>query len=198
MLFAEHDKIRSANSILIVGGGPTGVELAGEIAVDFPEKKVTLVHRGSRLLEFVSPKASKKTSDWLVSKKVEVISGQSVDLDSMSDGVYRTSGGNTIQADCHFVCIGKPIGSSWLKQTFLKDSLDSHGEIDGRRAPEGQGLQECFRCRGDIADIEVSKIRCLPYMLTRFSRALFVNPSLCASSVVIIQGIDPESLGPNE
>lgn len=89
---AEYDKIKSANSILIVGGGPTGVELAGELSIDFPEKKVTLVHRGSRLLEFISPKASKKTLDWLVSKKVEVILGQSVDLDSMSGGIYRTSG----------------------------------------------------------------------------------------------------------
>jgi len=34
---AENQKINSAGSILIVGGGPTGVELAGEIAVDFPD-----------------------------------------------------------------------------------------------------------------------------------------------------------------
>ncbi|XP_030451010.1 uncharacterized protein LOC115673088 [Syzygium oleosum] len=153
---AEHDKIRSANSILIVGGGPTGVELAGEIAVDFPEKKVTLVHRGSRLLEFISPKASKKTLNWLVSKKVEVILGQSVDPDSMSDGVYRTSGGNTIQADCHFVCIGKPIGSSWLKQTFLKDSLDSHGRLMVDEHLRVKGYKNAFAV-GDITDIEELK-----------------------------------------
>ncbi|PHU00324.1 hypothetical protein BC332_30111 [Capsicum chinense] len=40
----NYEKIKSAKSILIVGGGPTGVELAAEIAVDFPDKKVTLVH----------------------------------------------------------------------------------------------------------------------------------------------------------
>ncbi|PKI71654.1 hypothetical protein CRG98_007977 [Punica granatum] len=38
----EFEKIKFSNSILIIGGGPTGVELAGEIAVDFPGKKVTL------------------------------------------------------------------------------------------------------------------------------------------------------------
>ncbi|PHT65357.1 hypothetical protein T459_29782 [Capsicum annuum] len=37
----DYEKIKSAKSILIVGGGPTGVELAAEIAVDFPDKKVT-------------------------------------------------------------------------------------------------------------------------------------------------------------
>jgi len=49
---AENQKIKSAHSIVIVGGGPTGVELAGERAVYFPAKKVTLVHKGSRLLEY--------------------------------------------------------------------------------------------------------------------------------------------------
>ncbi|KAF0935670.1 hypothetical protein E2562_035117 [Oryza meyeriana var. granulata] len=35
----DHGKIESSESVLIIGGGPTGVELAGEIAVDYPEKK---------------------------------------------------------------------------------------------------------------------------------------------------------------
>ena len=47
---------------------PTGVELAAEIAVDFPEKKVVLVHDGPRLLEFIGPKASNKTLGWLKTK----------------------------------------------------------------------------------------------------------------------------------
>lgn len=114
---------------MIVGGGPTGVELAAEIAVDFPDKKVTLVHEGTRLLDFIREKASAKVLNWLVSKKVEVILGQSVDLESSLDGAYVTSGGETILADCHFLCIGKPVGSSWLKETFLKDSLDEQGRL---------------------------------------------------------------------
>ncbi|XP_057978898.1 uncharacterized protein LOC131165277 [Malania oleifera] len=145
-------KIQSASSILIVGGGPTGVELAGEIAVDFPDKKLTLVHRGSRLLEFIGPKASKKTLNWLTAKKVEVILGQSVDLGSASDGVYRTSGGETITADCHFVCIGKPIGSSWLKDTFLNDSLDDKGRLMVDEHLRVKGCNNVFAI-GDITDI---------------------------------------------
>ncbi|CAN1251863.1 Apoptosis-inducing factor homolog B [Linum perenne] len=60
---AENEKIKSASSILIVGGGPSGVELAAEIAVDFPGKQ------------------------------------------------------------------GKPLASSWLKDTFLGDNLDSKGRL---------------------------------------------------------------------
>ncbi|XP_019151144.1 PREDICTED: apoptosis-inducing factor 2-like [Ipomoea nil] len=126
---AEHDRIRAANSVLIIGGGATGVELAAEITVDFPDKKVTLVHEGTRLVDFLREKASAKILNWLISKKVEVILGQSVDLESSIDGAYVTTGGETIAADCHFLCMGKPVGSSWLKETFLNDSLDDNGRL---------------------------------------------------------------------
>ncbi|KAH0860260.1 hypothetical protein HID58_088521 [Brassica napus] len=75
---SEYENIRSSKSVLIVGGGPSGVELAAEIAVDFPEKKVTLV--GPRLLEFIGEKAADKAFDWLKSKKVEVILNQSGEM----------------------------------------------------------------------------------------------------------------------
>ncbi|KAJ1959392.1 hypothetical protein GGI12_004360 [Dipsacomyces acuminosporus] len=42
--------IAKAGSVLIVGGGPVGVETAGYVAAKHPEKKVTLVHGGDRLL----------------------------------------------------------------------------------------------------------------------------------------------------
>lgn len=126
---ADNEKIKSSESILIVGGGPTGVELAGEIAVDFPAKKVKLVHRGSRLLEFIGEAAGKKALDWLTARNVEVILGQSVDLSSTSDGVYQTSSGEEIVANCHFKCTSDPIGSSWLQETVLKDSIDDNGRL---------------------------------------------------------------------
>lgn len=74
------------------------MELAGEIAVDFPDKRVTLVHKGPRLLEFVGAKAGDKALKWLKSKHVEVKLEQSVDLDDVTDGhkIYRTSVGETI------------------------------------------------------------------------------------------------------
>ncbi|KFK26338.1 hypothetical protein AALP_AA8G234800 [Arabis alpina] len=127
----EYEKIKASESVLIVGGGPSGVELAAEIAVDFPGKKVTLVHAGPRLLEFVGEKAADKAFDWLESRKVEVILNQTVDLNSVSDGnnTYRTSGGETIHANCFFLCIGKPLSSQWLNRTVLKDSLDGQGRV---------------------------------------------------------------------
>ena len=40
----------AAHSILIIGGGPVGVELAGEIKEAYPDKTVTIVHSGEHLI----------------------------------------------------------------------------------------------------------------------------------------------------
>lgn len=151
----ENEKIKSARSILIVGGGPTGVELAGEIAVDFPDKKVTLVHKGPRLLEFIGSKAADKTLRWLKSKNVEVKLNQAVNLNSDTDGhnkIYRTSAGDTIEADCHFLCTGKPFGSSWLKESVLKNDLDVRGMIKVDENLRVRGRNNIFAI-GDITNI---------------------------------------------
>ncbi|KAK8954490.1 hypothetical protein KSP39_PZI001674 [Platanthera zijinensis] len=153
-----YEKIKASNSILIIGGGPTGVELAGEIAVDFPEKKVTIVHKGSRLIEFIGQKASTKTFNWLIKKKVEVILGQTVDLDTVSEGgVYVTSGGERITADCHFVCIGKPVASSWLHDSILKHSLDKKGQLIVDENLRVKGHTNIFAI-GDITDVPELKL----------------------------------------
>jgi len=157
LAMTENTKIKSARSVLIVGGGPTGVELAAEIAVDFPDKKVTIVHKGSRLLEYIGPKASRKTLRWLKSRKVDVKFEQSVDLDSFTNEnrTYQTSVGESIEADTHFLCIGKPLATSWLGETFLKDDLDGHGRIQVDEHLRVKGRNNVFAI-GDITDIQVS------------------------------------------
>uniref|UniRef100_A0A0D9VC98 FAD/NAD(P)-binding domain-containing protein n=1 Tax=Leersia perrieri TaxID=77586 RepID=A0A0D9VC98_9ORYZ len=182
----DHGKIESSESVLIIGGGPTGVELAGEIAVDYPQKKVTLVHRGSRLLEFIGNKASKKCLDWLTSKKVDVLFQQSVDLGSLSDTekLYKTSAGETVTADCHFVCIGKPLSSSWLHDTILKESLDSKGRLMVEKDLRIKGYNNIFAI-GDITDIPEIK---QGYLAQK--HALLVAKNLC----VLIKGLPNSKL----
>lgn len=146
------DKIKSSSSILIIGGGPSGVELAGEIVNEFPDKKVTLVHRGPRLLQFIGSKASQKALEWLTSKKVEVILNQSVNLTPTSEGVYQTSGGETIAADQYFKCTGSQSGSSWLKDTILKNYLDNQGRLVVDKHFRVEGCGNIFAI-GDITNI---------------------------------------------
>ncbi|KAF3342083.1 apoptosis-inducing factor 2 isoform X1 [Carex littledalei] len=154
----DYEKIKCAKSILIIGGGRTGVELAGEIVTDFPDKKVTLVHKGPRLLEFLGVKASTKAMKWLKSKKFEVLLEQTVDIDlDDSVGEFKTSAGKTISADCHFVATGKAVGSGWLRKTILKDMLDEHGRLKVDDKLRVIGHDKIFAI-GDITNVKEMKL----------------------------------------
>ncbi|WOL03513.1 apoptosis-inducing factor [Canna indica] len=151
-------KMRIASSILIIGGGPTGVELASDITAVYPDKKVTLVHSGPRLLGFIGHKAGNKALEWLRSKNVDVLLEQYVDLESMppANGIYMTSAGEAIAADLHFLCVKRPLGSSWLKQTSLKDCLDKYGQVMVDEHLKLIGRKNVFAI-GDITDIPERK-----------------------------------------
>ncbi|KAJ7561187.1 hypothetical protein O6H91_03G017500 [Diphasiastrum complanatum] len=154
----ENKKIKSAKTVLIIGGGPVGVELAAEIVVDFPDKKVILVHSGERLLDFLGPKVSKKTLSWLKSKKVEVILNERIDINSLTESTttYTTNTGRTITADTHFVAIGKKVGSAWIHESAFKSSLDSNGRLKVDTSLRVEGRNNVFAI-GDIANTEEIK-----------------------------------------
>ncbi|KAG2438422.1 hypothetical protein HYH02_010877 [Chlamydomonas schloesseri] len=75
---ALHDEIRAAKSVLVVGGGPSGVELAAEVVDAFAGKAVTLVHAGPRLLQELPPRAGATAQRWLEAHHVKVMLGRRV------------------------------------------------------------------------------------------------------------------------
>jgi NADH dehydrogenase FAD-containing subunit len=60
--------IDKAQHVLVVGGGPVGVELTGEIRGKFPEKKITLVHAGAKLVDNVKATPEEKFHEELKAK----------------------------------------------------------------------------------------------------------------------------------
>ncbi|GLJ23326.1 hypothetical protein SUGI_0441320 [Cryptomeria japonica] len=154
----DNRKIKDSKTVLIIGGGPTGVELAGEIAVDFPEKKVILIHSGSRLLEFVGEKASRKALSWLKSKKVEVHFNERIDLKSISETTtsFTTNSGKIINADSHFVCIGKKVGTSWFKDSAFAGAVDERGLVKVDSSLRVEGQTNVFAA-GDIINVKELK-----------------------------------------
>lgn len=117
------------------------------------------MHKGSRLLEFIGQRAANRTMNWLKSKRVEVKLEQKVDLGSDSDEIkmYKTSAGETIRADCHFLCTGIPLCSAWLKETMLKNNIDGQGRLRVDESLRVKGRKNIFAI-GDITDVLVSAI----------------------------------------
>ena len=60
-------KIKEAKNIAIVGGGPVGVQLAGDIKTFYEDKRVVLIHSRNQLL----PNFGKRLHEFVVSKLVE-------------------------------------------------------------------------------------------------------------------------------
>ena len=74
-----------SDRIVVIGGGAVGLELVGELATDYPSKKVTLMHNKEQILDDrMSQKFVKKIRDGLKALKVETVLGERVDLDDLN------------------------------------------------------------------------------------------------------------------
>lgn len=114
-------RIAAASSIIIAGGGPVGVETAGEIAEAYPKTKVTLVTGGERLLDFMKPSASKAAEGNLKGLGVDVQTLVKVlDAQQTASGWdVKLSNGTTAKTDLYISATGVIPNSSFLPKQFL-------------------------------------------------------------------------------
>ncbi|KAJ7351013.1 hypothetical protein OS493_037193 [Desmophyllum pertusum] len=65
--------------LVVIGGGAVGLELVGELATDYPSKKVTLMHNKEQILDDrMSQKFVKKDTGWTEGSKGRGLSLESV------------------------------------------------------------------------------------------------------------------------
>ncbi|MFC8517222.1 NAD(P)/FAD-dependent oxidoreductase [Streptomyces sp. NPDC057257] len=156
--FAGHQqKIAHAEHILVVGGGPSGVELSAEIRLARPDARVTLAHSGRSLLSSTGvERAGRRAQAWLESHDVEVR------LDSFMSpghdfGTYRDARGNTIAADLSFWATGTTPNTLWLRLGGHGDWLNGSGHIKVDRSLRVEGRPDVFAV-GDVNDATEHKI----------------------------------------
>jgi NADH dehydrogenase FAD-containing subunit len=85
LLVSLQSAVKAASSILVVGAGPVGIEFAGEVAAEYPEKKVTIVHSGQALMEDFKPSLGAKLLSQLKGE-VKVVLGCRVDTKGLETG----------------------------------------------------------------------------------------------------------------
>ncbi|MGW0706399.1 NAD(P)/FAD-dependent oxidoreductase [Streptomyces sp. NPDC002643] len=157
---AHQEKIAAAEHVLVIGGGPGGIELSAEIRLARPTARVTLAHSGPALLNSTgSKRAGRRALEWLESHDVEVR------LDSfMSPGsdfdTYRDGRGNIIEADLSFWATGTTPNTLWLRLAGHGDWLNAAGHIKVDRLLRVDGRLDVFAIGdvNDVSDLKVSPV----------------------------------------
>lgn len=132
---------QSADAVVVVGGGPTGCQLAGALAAGPFDLFVTLIEREDSLLNGFHPALGVRAREILSGRGVSVWTGRTVE-EITADSV-RTSGG---------VAGGVPIWTGGYR-AHADEILDAP-TVDGRVVVDAcgrvQGLESVFAA-GDIA-----------------------------------------------
>ena len=140
-VMAENRKFQAAKSYLIVGGGLVGVELAGEIASSAPGKSIRLAHRGSRLVENLSSKASSEALTQLQALGVKVLLNTADASPAKDELVYDAT---TPKPATGFLASGQP------------EILDTRGQIVVNERFQVKGHASWYAV-GDATDAPHSK-----------------------------------------
>lgn len=148
-------QVDKAQAITIVGAGPVGTELAGEIATARPEKSVTLVSADQTLFPMYPAALGAQIGRKLDRLGVRVILGHRAQDLRHTDRPYAGSvtldDGSTIDSDLVFPVIGsKP--QTTLVQSLPKVALGAAGRVKTDSWLRPSAYPNVF-VAGDLADV---------------------------------------------
>lgn len=171
-LKALRANVKSAKSIVIVGGGPVGVELAGEIREVYSDKKITIVHDKDNFLDEASSPNAKLRKNLLTlaqKNKIDTIFNDVVDLPtdlkehfySPEAGIVKTKKGQSIEnVDLVLLAFGNRPETAWLKNSTLgAEIVNTNGYIKVKKSfqVDHTDLSNVF-VLGDAADFKETKL----------------------------------------
>jgi NADH dehydrogenase FAD-containing subunit len=137
------DRLHRAQRVVIVGGGPVGVELAGEILEDQRGKQLTLIHNGPTILPALTRGPQRYAHSFLTNRGAEVLLNQTA-----SDAQLVLSRVTTSSGDLVFHCAGYRIDTGYLRD-FPAPVLDAAGRVLTDQYLRMAGTENIF-VAGDI------------------------------------------------
>lgn len=173
-LAAMRATVAASKRVIVVGGGPCGIEFAGEIRDALPGADVTLLHAGAQLLSGAGNAAppaalSAKLVERLTARKITTrlatrvasVEGGAPHA-AMGPSVVTgpltvvTAAGERIEGDLLVWATGsKPI-TDWLEGGALKAALSKTGHVNVERSYQVAGFPGIFAL-GDVAGNEDAK-----------------------------------------
>jgi apoptosis-inducing factor 2 len=129
----SHEELARAGRVLIVGAGPTGLELAGEISDRWPDKQITILEPEADILSGPYRQDLRdEVRRQLTQRGVEFVLGDPLILEPptppvrVAEFAVSTTSGRIIEADMWFRCYGLAPLSKYLR-----------GNLAGLRRPDG-------------------------------------------------------------
>jgi NADH dehydrogenase FAD-containing subunit len=157
---AAHEALLAADGVLIVGAGPSGLELAGEIKAFFPDKRVTVADVSEDIL--VGPYDQSLRDELrrqLDALGVELRLGAAISElpiappATLAPIVIATSDGGELVADIWFRAFGVRAHSDYLDGGTLAERRDERGYVRVDEHLRVVGETDTFAL-GDLADAD--------------------------------------------
>ncbi len=147
------EQMKKAHTILIIGGGLIGVEVAGELATNAPDKQIIIVHPFDRLLERNNPAVSAYAKKFLEEKGIQIIFNEKI-VDHKK-GTFLTNTNRSIKADVGVWCGGIKC-NPWFMKDFSAAIFTEKKSLKVNQYLQLEGYPQIF-IGGDINDINEEK-----------------------------------------
>ncbi len=147
------DEIAAAKTILIIGGGLIGTEIAGELIAASPKKNIILIHSHHRLLERNRKIVSSYATKFLKDHGVKIIINEEV-IDH-KNGTFITNKKRTIVADVGIWCAGI-VSNPWFMKGFDSSIFTKNNALKVNQFLQLVGYPKIF-VGGDINNIKEEK-----------------------------------------
>ncbi|GAA1205547.1 FAD-dependent oxidoreductase [Prauserella alba] len=162
-LRATRASLAAAKRVLLLGAGPVGLELAGEIKAAWPEKDVTLVDPAGEIVSGGYPDELRtELRGQLDDLGIELLIGTSLDgrpptePGELAAFTVRTHAGRDIDADLWFRCYGVTPHSDYLAGSLAAARRDN-GHVEVSEDLRVAGHDRVFAL-GDLTDLPEAKM----------------------------------------
>jgi NADH dehydrogenase FAD-containing subunit len=160
-LRATHKELADAPRVLIVGAGPVGLELSGEIKAVWPDKQVTVVDPAEQLVPGFRPELREALHHQLDAVGVDVRLGTALTAEPPTEparaGTFTvaTTDGE-VTADIWFRCHGVRVNGGYLDGA-LADARTPEGRVRVTGTLNVEGHRNVYAL-GDITDLAEAKM----------------------------------------
>ncbi|MGC0415864.1 NAD(P)/FAD-dependent oxidoreductase [Embleya sp. AB8] len=157
-----HQELAGAARVLILGAGPVGLELAGEIKEVWPDKAVTIVDPAEALLPGFRPALVDDLHRQLADSGVELLLGAGLATPPTTGAgraetfTVATTAGDEITADIWFRAYGVRLNSDYLADGRLT-ARAGQGSVPVTETLNVRGYDHVYAV-GDITDLAEAKM----------------------------------------